>query len=105
MKKQGGSMASVAQGAAAAAGLRAAPHSARSPIAIAVTLALSGAALAQSPEKEQEIVGEAVVTGSRIQQSSGMETPTPVAALSANEIADMAPGSLTEAMAQLPQFY
>ena len=48
---------------------------------------------------------EVVVSGTRIQQTSGMDTPTPVAALSATEITSMAPGSLAEALTQLPQFY
>lgn len=78
---------------------------ARSPVTVAVALSLSAASLAQSPDREPESVGEVVVTGSRIQQTSGMDTPTPVAALSAAEIANMAPGSLVDAMIQLPQFY
>jgi iron complex outermembrane receptor protein len=69
----------------------------------AVALAASGVTLAQS--QGQEDVGEVVVSGTRIQQTSGMDTPTPVAALSATEISNMAPGSLTDAMIQLPQFY
>ncbi len=34
-----------------------------------------------------------------------MDTPTPVAAVSSVEITQMSPGSITEAMTQLPQFY
>src|SRR3954469_25757868 len=75
-------------------------------VAIVVALALAVASIAEAQEREQdEAGGEVVVTGTRIQQTSGMDTPTPVAALSATEIADMAPGSLVEAMGQLPQFY
>jgi iron complex outermembrane recepter protein len=44
------------------------------------------------------------VTGSRIQQT-GMTTPTPVASLSMDELAAMAPGTLVEGLTQLPQFY
>jgi outer membrane receptor protein involved in Fe transport len=74
--------------------------------AVAVAAALAAASLAQAQERQQdEVAGEVVVTGTRIQQTSGMDTPTPVAALSATEISDMAPGSLVEAMGQLPQFY
>ncbi|MFO7277900.1 MAG: TonB-dependent receptor [Pseudomonadota bacterium] len=85
------------------------PHiisrSARSRVSFAVALALSGASFAQAPDQEEPALSEIVVTGSRIQLTSGMETPTPVAALSVDEITSMAPGALTEAMVQLPQFY
>src|ERR1041384_7809788 len=73
-------------------------------IAAAVALALSGATRAQTPKPEAP-VEEVTVTGSRIQQTSGMDTPTPVAALTVTEIANMAPGTITNALTQLPQFY
>jgi iron complex outermembrane recepter protein len=47
---------------------------------------------------------EITVTGSRIQQATGMSTPTPVAALSVTELQAMAPLSITQALTQLPQF-
>jgi iron complex outermembrane recepter protein len=74
-------------------------------IAAAVALALSGASFAQAPAREDSSLDEVVVSGTRIQQTSGMDTPTPVAALSATELASMAPGSLADALTQLPQFY
>ncbi len=46
---------------------------------------------------------EVQVTGSRIQRS-GMTTPTPVTAVSAEELINLAPGTLMDAMTQLPQF-
>jgi iron complex outermembrane receptor protein len=90
-----------------AASVRARPvsFSTRSTVAAAVALALSGATFAQTAAREEGKLDEVVVSGTRIQQTSGMDTPTPVAALSATEISNMAPGSLTEALTQLPQFY
>jgi outer membrane receptor protein involved in Fe transport len=51
--------------------------------------------------KEQEII----VTGSRIKLAPGMSTPQPVTSLTSDELSNMAPGSITESLAQLPQFY
>lgn len=76
----------------------------RSAVATAVALAISGASFAQTPKPEAP-VEEVTVTGTRIQQTSGMDTPTPVAALTVGEIANMAPGQITNALTQLPQFY
>src|SRR5262245_53892604 len=73
-------------------------------LAAAIAFALSEGALAQTPKPEAP-VDEVTVTGSRIQQTSGMDTPTPVAALTVDEIANMAPGEITNALTQLPQFY
>jgi outer membrane receptor protein involved in Fe transport len=98
-------MDSHAQRAAAARPRSRAPFI-QSQIAAAVALALSSASGAQAPSQAQDdSLSEVVVSGTRIQQTSGMDTPTPVAALSANELSDMAPGSLSEALTQLPQFY
>jgi len=78
-------------------------------VAAAVAAAISCAALAEetatSKKEDAQELGEITVTGSRIQQAVGMSTPTPVAALSATELEAMSPGSLTDAMTQLPQFY
>jgi outer membrane receptor protein involved in Fe transport len=85
------------------------PHSGSasgtSTIAATVALVLSSASLAQSPSGDEGSPAEVLVTGTRIRQTSGMDTPTPVAALSVDEIASMAPGSITDALTQLPQFY
>lgn len=64
--------------------------------AVPATLVTTGAAYAQ--------VEEVVVTGTRI-QTSGMQTPTPVTAVSAEELSTAVPGSLIEGMSQLPQFF
>src|SRR5690554_5077164 len=48
-------------------------------------------------------VQEIAVTGSRIQRD-GMSTPTPVTAIDAGELDNMAPGNMIEAFDQIPQF-
>jgi iron complex outermembrane recepter protein len=78
---------------------------ARARVAVAVATALAAVPCAQSQERGPEPESEIVISGTRIRQTSGMDTPTPVAALSAAEISNMAPGSLVDAMSQLPQFY
>jgi iron complex outermembrane recepter protein len=66
--------------------------------AFAVSAALSGSAFAQGP------VEEVTVTGSRI-RATGFSTPTPVTAVTAEELEYMAPGNLIEAVSQLPIFF
>lgn len=61
-------------------------------------------ALAQEAPKPAGEVEEVTVTGSRIQQVSGMNTPTPVTAIGINDLKVMAPTTLVDALAQLPQF-
>lgn len=68
-------------------------------LAIAVTLASSAAVAQQSDEVE-----EIIITGSRIQRTSGMETPTPVTSVSIAELGDMNPRQMVEGLSQLPQF-
>ena len=80
----------------------------RSPVALAIGLALFGAQCLPAAEATREAtaeLGEVTVTGSRIRTSVGMETPTPVTAISVNELQTMAPASITEALVQLPQFF
>ncbi len=80
----------------------------RKPVALAISLALlaSQAAVAAEESKDNAAeLGEITVTGSRIRQAVGMETPTPVTAISVTELQTMAPASITEAMTQLPQFF
>lgn len=91
---------------------RAAEHAAparRTPVALAIALALYGGACAQAAQPAAdgavEELAEVTVTGSRIQRAVGMTTPTPVASLSADELRATAPASITEALVQLPQFY
>jgi hypothetical protein len=47
---------------------------------------------------------EITITGSRIQRVTGMETPTPVTAVSIDELKVLSPGTLISALSQLPQF-
>src|SRR6188768_737871 len=69
-------------------------------------LAAAAPALGQaSPDPQQAREQEIIVTGSRIKLAPGMSTPQPVTSLAADELSNMAPGSITESLAQLPQFY
>jgi outer membrane receptor protein involved in Fe transport len=61
-------------------------------------------ALAQEAADSAGDVQEVTVTGSRIQQVSGMNTPTPVTAIGISDLKVMAPTTLVDALAQLPQF-
>ena len=70
-------------------------------IAIAVAIALAAAQLANAQDELQEVT----VTGSRISQANGMTTPTPVTAVSVDELKQMSPGSIVESLSQLPQFF
>jgi iron complex outermembrane recepter protein len=49
-------------------------------------------------------VEEVMVTGSRI-ATSGLNAPTPVTSVTADDMQSMAPGTFIEALKQLPQFY
>jgi outer membrane cobalamin receptor len=75
-------------------------QSALAPLSIACAAAMTlgnGAAMAQQLE-------EVVTTGSRIQRD-GMNAPTPVTMVTAEEMSLMAPGNMIEALSQLPLFY
>lgn len=56
-----------------------------------------------SPAIAQDEVEEVVVTGSRIERS-GMVTATPVTVVDAEELDKIAPGTIIDGMAQLPQY-
>lgn len=75
------------------------------PLALAVFAALSaglaGSVLAQNDDAAVE---EITITGSRIQRTSGMETPTPVTSVSIDNLSDMNPRQMVEGLSQLPQF-
>ncbi len=73
-------------------------------VVAAVALAL-GTSPARAAQEDQVELEEVSVTGSRIRQAVGMDTPTPVTAISMTELQTMAPSSITEAMIQLPQFF
>ena len=70
-------------------------------LARAVSIACLGMAAQQA--LAQEPVEEVTVTGSRLIQS-GVNTPTPVTAVSAAELQTMAPTTLIESLSQLPVF-
>ena len=65
----------------------------------------------QDGEREQssgaetvQTVKEVTVTGSRITTPNGYKAPTPVTAVSTQELAKVAPESIPQALEQLPQF-
>ncbi|MBX5463605.1 MAG: TonB-dependent receptor [Steroidobacteraceae bacterium] len=69
--------------------------------------ALTSMAGAQEPAAEAtgtSAIQEVTVTGSRIEQTTGMSTPTPVTSMSLDELAKLAPTTLADALQQLPQF-
>jgi iron complex outermembrane receptor protein len=73
------------------------------PLAYACTTALAlGSALAGAQETGP--IEEVTVTGTLIERS-GMNAPTPVTSVSADQLSLMAPGNLIEALSQLPLFY
>jgi iron complex outermembrane recepter protein len=76
-------------------------------VAMAVAFAIAGgqALAAQPAAAEEQDLGEVVVTGSRITGSVGMTTPTPVTAVTADELTALSPSTLISALSQLPQFY
>jgi outer membrane receptor protein involved in Fe transport len=67
----------------------------------------STTAFAQQESEAQtgESLDEVVVTGSRIRQTSGMETPNPVTVVTPAELSVLSPTNLIEGLAQLPQFF
>ncbi|MBN1240821.1 MAG: TonB-dependent receptor [Gammaproteobacteria bacterium] len=68
--------------------------------AIAQALGYNAAAHAQDGAALEEVV----TTGTRIERS-GMNAPTPVTVVAADDLALMAPGNMIEALSQLPLFY
>lgn len=69
--------------------------------AVAVATALvGGTVFAQEPGPTEAVI----VTGSRI-ATSGVNTPTPVTVVTADELQAMEPGTIIEGLKQLPQFY
>lgn len=69
-------------------------------IAAAVALALAAPGLAAAEELD-----EVRITGSRIVLSPGMFTPTPVTAVTQDELIKMAPSNLIDSLSALPQFF
>jgi outer membrane receptor protein involved in Fe transport len=73
----------------------------RTALSVAVGCALgAGLAAAQAPEGVEEVT----VTGSRITRD-GMNTPTPVTAISAEDMQMMAPGQFIDSLDYLPPFF
>jgi iron complex outermembrane recepter protein len=72
------------------------------PVAAAVALALTAGLVHAADEPPS--LEEVTVTGSRIAAEPGMVSPTPVTAVSAEDLAAMAPGNIVESLSQLPQF-
>jgi iron complex outermembrane receptor protein len=66
--------------------------------------AAQGAETGPADEATEEL-SEIVVTGTLIGNSIGMETPTPVTAITADELDVLSPSTLISALSQLPQFY
>lgn len=74
--------------------------------AVAIALALGTVRPAFSQESAtlpEEELGEVIVTGSRITGSVGMNTPNPVTAISAEDLAVASPVNITAGLLQLPQ--
>jgi iron complex outermembrane recepter protein len=67
---------------------------------VALGLAITLAMQAQGAEEVEEVT----ITGSRIQRTSGLETPTPVTSVGMEDLADMNPRQMVEGLSQLPQF-
>jgi iron complex outermembrane receptor protein len=78
----------------------------RTPVALAIGMALCApqAMLAAQGDEQIAELEEVSVTGTRLRNVTGMDTPTPVAALAVEEILAMSPTSVTSALVQLPQF-
>ncbi|HTY93304.1 MAG TPA: TonB-dependent receptor [Steroidobacteraceae bacterium] len=70
----------------------------------ACVCAAVAAALQARAAEQTEQLQEVEVTGTRIQHV-GMTTPTPVTAVSIDELTAMAPTTLIDALVELPQFY
>jgi iron complex outermembrane recepter protein len=68
-------------------------------LAVAAVL-VGGTGFAQESDPLEEVI----ITGSRI-ATSGVNTPTPVTAVTVDELQSMEPGLFIDALKQLPQFY
>src|SRR5687768_9299270 len=75
----------------------------RKSVSIAASSALS-AGLAGVAHAQDPAVEEVTVTGSRITRD-GMTTPTPVTAVTAEDLQMMAPGQIIDSLDYLPTFF
>jgi iron complex outermembrane receptor protein len=71
-------------------------------VAAVIALAITAPGLVYAAD---EALQEVTITGSRIASKTGMDTPTPVTAVSSAELTRMAPGGVIDALSQLPQFF
>ena len=72
----------------------------------AISMVLGGWAAESSFAQQQGAIEEISVTGSRIRQTSGMITPTPVTAVTMPELTNFEPGgTVAEQLNSLPQFF
>ncbi|HEX6996885.1 MAG TPA: TonB-dependent receptor [Gammaproteobacteria bacterium] len=77
----------------------------KSPLAIAIIMALGGpAAVVHAQEDGAAPTEEVVVTGTRL-RTSGVDLPSPVTVVTQDEISIIAPTNLIEGLSELPQFY
>src|SRR5690606_36221576 len=76
----------------------------RSRLPLAIVLALGGAESINAQDEPGAALEEVVVTGSRI-RTSGMDMPNPVTVVTREEMDILAPTTMIEALAELPQFY
>jgi iron complex outermembrane recepter protein len=76
----------------------------KSRVAYAVALAMAASAPSWAADEEQ-VLEEVQVTGSRISQAPGMETPTPVTSVQIAELEALSPGNLIDSLSTLPVFF
>jgi len=85
--------------------MRLSPLSAAVALAVGTSLLHANYVVAQ-PAPSGEQLEEITVTGSRIQRTSGFNTPVPVTAVSVDEIKSFKPGTtMADQLDQLPQFF
>ena len=79
-------------------------HSRRSSLYLAVVSALGAGLNAAASAQEAEGLEEVMVTGTRIARD-GMSTPTPVTAVTSEDLGMMSPGNLIDSLDYLPSFF
>jgi iron complex outermembrane recepter protein len=102
-KREGTERNHAHTGAAHRRGAASHPHDGALALSALAALCAGAAALGQEPAPENQGPEEITVTGSRIVRT-GMQTPTPVTAVTGQELAKIEPGNMVDALSQLPQF-
>src|SRR5688572_5853500 len=75
-------------------------------LAVTATLATFSTSLATAQQTAAPDVEEIQITGSRVRLQTGMTAPTPVTAITTDELKDFDPGSTVAAqLDDLPQFF